>query len=367
MQIQNDTPFEHALAIGLGPDRQPHLGVVLKATFRIPDRLDATPEPATEQLPVATGDEYYRGDVTGSVRIEADTVVFKPRADIVLSGTAYAPRGVPVAALDVAIRVGKTQQMLRVFGDRRWTFPTRLMVVPSLTAPEPFVAMPLVYERSFGGFDHKGGAWCDQNMVGRGFIGAKTRESVDGRRLPNIEDPEHLIRSWDDRPEPAGMGFFGKSWQPRARYTGRAVDDLDPDFGLPADFDHRYHNGAHPALQVPGYLAGDEPVDLLNVTPDGYRRFPLPGVRPRMALHTAPPPGDEPDSGTDEPSPERPLQTTRLTPVLDTVVFLPDDGVFYLVWRASIAVPRDIEAALTRIRTIEVTMDEAVPRSPRGE
>ena len=352
MDIQNETPFEHSLAIGLGPDREPHLGAVLKATYTIPARVGGTPEIARTQLPVEGGDEFHRGDVTGSVRTEADNVVFKPRADIVLVGTAYAPGGTPTRQLDAGLRVGTTEQVVRVFGDRRWVFPTRLAVVPTISDPEPFVAMPLVYERAYGGFDPKGKAWCDQNYIGRGVLGEKTRESVDGRPLPNIEDPRALIRSWEDRPDPVGLGFYSKSWKPRADLTGRDIEHLDPDFGLPADFDHGFFNGAHPHLQVPGYLRGDEPVDLLNVTPDGHRRFSLPGVRPEMALdvYTAP--------LRDDDDPEtHPRQRVPLAPVLDTLVFFPDDSVFTLVWRASRPVPRDLEAALLRVASVRITSD----------
>ena len=350
MEILNETPFEHSLAIGLGPDREPHLGVLLKGTFTIPRALDGVPEVAADQVAIATGDEHYRGDVTGSVESESDAVVFKPRADVVLSGTAYAPDGTPTTQVDAGLRVGRTEMVVRVFGERRWVFPTRLAVVPLVSAAEPFVAMPLVYERSFGGFDRKGKAWCAKNYIGRGFIGAKTRESVDGRRLPNIEDPRHLIRSWDDHPDPVGFGFYGKSWEPRAALTGVDVDHLDPDFGLPADFDHAFFNGAHPALQVPGYLSGDEPVDLLNVTPDGRRRFRLPGVRPRMTLHTHPPASPAAEEALEEP----PTEAFALAPVLDTLVFLPDADVFTLVWRASVPVGRDVEAAVARIARLHL-------------
>lgn len=357
MEIQNQTPFALGLAFGLGPRRMAHLGLVLKATFHIPEARDARPKVADAQIPVDSSDSYHRGDVTGSVVTEADTVVFKPRADIVLFGTAYAPGGVPTKHLDAGLRVGKTEQVVRVFGDRRWVFPTRLAVTPLISDPVPFTSMPLLYERAYGGFDHKGKDWCPKNHVGRGFIGAKTRESVDGRALPNIEDPRHLIRSWDDRPSPIGLGCYGKSWQPRAGLAGRATDDLDPDFGLTADFDFGFHNAAHPALQVPGYLAGDETVDLLNVTPDGHRRFRLPGLRPRLTVRgTAATPDEAAERRPD--APPEPPPARELVPVLDTLVLLPDDGVFYLVWRASVPVERDLDAVVARIAEVGARLED---------
>ncbi len=354
MTITNETPFVNGLALGMGPDRRPCLSVLLKATFRLPGGADgAFAAPAEDQLPLVTDDEFFKGDVTGSVRLETDVVPFKPRADVVLVGRAYAPGGRPTTALDVALRVGRTQQAIRVTGDRRWIFPTRMVVVPAVSDPEPFTEMPLVYERAFGGFDHKGRAWCAQNHVGRGLIGKKTPESVDGRLLPNLEDPRRPIRSWDDQPAPVGFGFYGRSWQPRAALVGRALDDLDPAFGLAADFDHGFFNGAHPALQVPGYLAGNEEVEMRHLTPDGYRRFRLAGLRPEIALHV------REDSGADPAADEtRPMHAYRpgrevLTANLDTLVFLPDEGVFYQVWRATYPLP---DLALGTIASIAIRM-----------
>ena len=335
MTIVNDSPFEDGLAIGMGPDRQACIAPLLKGTFRIPEGDDGAAAPiADEQLPITTDDEFYKGDITGGVRLESDAVPFKPRTDIVLVGRAYAPRGNPVPVLDVALRVGRVQQAVRVFGDRRWVFPTRLVMVPVVSDPEPFIEMPLVYERAFGGFDHKGRTWCAQNHIGRGFIGKKTRESVDGKPLPNLEDPRQPIRSWDDQPAPVGFGFYGRSWQPRAALTGRAHDDFDPEFGLPADFDHGFFNGAHPALQVPGYLAGNEEIELRHLTPDGYRRFRLPSVQPRITLRLYDAP---PDYESEDAEPES--RAVPLEARLDTLVIFPDDGVFSVVWRGMHPLP----------------------------
>ena len=354
MEIRNDTPFEANIALGMGPDRRPWLSVVLKATFTLPEGVDGQPAPADDQLPILGGDEYFKGDVTGSVEFESDAVVFKPRADVILIGHAHAPGGKPVPMLDVALRVGPVQQAVRVFGDRRWVFPTRAVMVPVMSDPEPFAAMPLIYERAFGGFDHKGGAWSAQNHIGRGFIGKKTRESVDGKPLPNLEDPRQMIRSWDDQPAPVGFGFYGRSWQPRTQYTGRNVEDLDPTFGLPADYNHAFNNGAHPALQAPGYLQGNEEVELRHVTPDGYRRFRLPGLAPTFQITLADPVPEPGDAGAEAEAPPAPSpRVEAVRPLLDTVVLLPDDGVFYQVWRGGYPL-NDLD--LSPIKAIDIAL-----------
>ncbi len=338
MEIQNDTAFADGLAIGLGPERRPTLAVIVKATFTLPER-GQPPTPAEEQLPIVTADEYYKGDITGSVRLEADNVPFKPRADVVLVGAAYAPEGRPVQRLDAALRVGRLRKTIRVFGDRQWLFGSRMLMVPEVSAPQPFARMPLVYERAFGGADRNAGKWCAENTIGKGFIGKKSKASVDGTPLPNLEDPNRPIISWKDRPAPAGFGFCRKDWRPRAGYAGtiQGQQDADETFGLPSDFRHDFFNAASPDMQVPGYLSGDEEVELRHLTPDGWRRFRLPGIRPVITLRTA----EEKEQALDAP--------------LDTLVFLPDEGVFYQVWRGRYPV-RDL--SLEEVAGIDIRSDE---------
>lgn len=366
MDIRNDTPFESGLAIGMGADRAPCLAVVVKGTFVIPKAVDGPVEPADEQLPVLSAEAYHDGDVTGSLLYEADAVPFKPRADIALVGTVYAPGGRPASQVDVMLEVGRVRKALRVFGDRQWLFPSKTVMVPVASKPVPFVEMPLVYERAFGGIDRKAGRWFDKNFIGTGFLGKKVKASVDGRPLPNIEDPAHLITSWNDEPDPAGYGFYSPTCQPRARYGGteEGLEQPHPLFGLAADFSHDFYNGAHPDLQVPGYLRGDEQVDLINLTRDGRRRFRLPGIRPvvtidkTVALPAVAADGEGAEGGSAEPGEAENAGMSESHPldvVLDTLVLLPDDGIFYQVWRGIYPLP-DLEEGLQHITDIHVKM-----------
>ena len=148
MEILNTTPFEvEVLPLG-GTEGTPVLTIVIKGTFDIIPGESAGI--SSEQIPVAYGDELYDEENGGSVRFESDIAPFKPRADIVLVGRAYAPRGQAVEALDVSLRVGGVSKTIRVIGDRRWEFGGRLM--PTYASdPEPFTVMDLIYERAFGG------------------------------------------------------------------------------------------------------------------------------------------------------------------------------------------------------------------------
>src|SRR5262249_5604726 len=107
---------------------------------------------------------------------------------------------------------------------------------------------------------------------------------------------------------------------------------------LPQDFSYAFFNGAHPDLQVEGYLQGDEWVELENLSPRPKLRFQLPGVRPRITVSKWAVPPEEwlrqnagagrPGSGEGWPLVEEPVAAG-----LDTLVLLPDENVCYLVFR----------------------------------
>src|SRR5208337_4822029 len=94
----------------------------------------------------------------------------------------------------------------------------------AITPPEPFERIPLVWERAFGGWDrsHADPAkhTCEpRNPVGTGFR-QKHGHPEEGVRVPNLEDPRYPSRHYGDAPPPAGFGFTGPSWQPRAAFAG---------------------------------------------------------------------------------------------------------------------------------------------------
>jgi len=134
---------------------------------------------------------------------------------------------------------------------------------------------------------------------------------------------------------------FVRVWEPRFSYMGtydekwRKERSPDP----PEDFSYDYYNGAHPDLQVEGHLAGDEDIELNNLTPDGNVLFRLPGIRLSASVSR-----QEESSG--EIVVEDPLQLN-----LDTLCFIPDEKRFYQLWRGLCPL-RDISAV--EIREIEI-------------
>src|SRR5690606_16313300 len=140
--LENRTPFAADRAWVRDRDGAEVWLVAVKATFDIlPDGRTAISE---EQPPVLHLPQHHGEPGHSSIQYDADLVLTKVATDVIVVGQAHAPGGQPVTQLDVGLRVGPIQKVLRVFGDRFWN-----AFGPS--APQPFVSMPLVYERAYGG------------------------------------------------------------------------------------------------------------------------------------------------------------------------------------------------------------------------
>ncbi len=247
--------------------------VAVKCTFDI--KPDGSTEIAEEQPPVLRVPEHTGEPGKSSLRYEADLVLTKTTTDVIVLGHAYAPGGRPVTQLDVGFKVGPVQKVLRVFGDRKWNG-----FGPS--APQPFLKMPIVYERAYGGMDRKSDHperdWDWRNPVGTGF--AVAGDHMGDVALPNIEYPNEPFRSWNDRPRPAGFGPIACHWQPRVAFAGtydeKWMKERQP--LLPDDFDERYFQCAPADQQAPAFLRGGEPVVLRGLNAGGELRFTLPKV-----------------------------------------------------------------------------------------
>ncbi len=276
MKIENPTLFPADALPIIGPRGEPLLTVIVKGTFLYGQGVT---EVADEQLPIAYGDSYNNGN--GDVYYESDIVPYKKKTDIVLNATAIAPDETPAKSVQVAVKVGEIEKRLLVFGERFWNHAGVLSRGYTMTDTKPFLRRPIVYEDAFGGVDEVSGAYCNENLVGKGMYSSKPKQNLAGKPLPCIEDPHDLIGCIDDRPQPVGFGFYSRSWQPRVAYAG-TYDQAWRNKRCPLppkDFDPLFYNGAHPDLQIDGYLKGNEPVVLRNLTPDGETAFQLPGIK----------------------------------------------------------------------------------------
>jgi len=316
MEIENGTQWPAAIMLGNGPDGRPTLTVIIKVTFRF-SKEDRKASWDESQLPIAGQDEFYGDDIQRGIRIETDMSPYKPGADIVLVGTAHAPQGRAVLTCETALRVGNVAKKVRVYGDRRWIFGSKLALSPTISSPEPFVTMELTYERAFGGIDEHQGMWCSYNFLGRGYAGKKKPESLHHKPLPNLEDPGNPIVSWDTNPMPAGYGFWPRGCLPRSKFAGtfdeKWLKEKKPE--RPPGFSFQFFNAAHPDLQMRGFLRGDEIVEMLNLTPQGYQKFQLAAIHPKSSIERT-------DGGRED---------MKLN--LDTLCFFPEESLFYQVWR----------------------------------
>ncbi len=343
MEIVNNTSFE-VTAIPLpGQQNKPALTVIVKGTFEF--GIDGTVTEAAEQIPVAFGDEFNDEEKGGSIKFESDVAPFKPKADIVLAGSAHAPGGKMVQALDVSLRVGKVRKVIRVFGDRHWNVVSSILK-ESPSVAQPFSSMELVYEKAFGGVDMNGGGYCKENLIGTGFYASKSKKAVKDLPLSNMEDPSNLIKKRKDCPMPAGFGFWGRAWEPRLGHLGTYDEkwrkERSPD--MPDDFNFEFYNGAHPDLIVNGYLKGDEEVELKNLSPDGDVRFNLPGttLRCEVTKYKGQDPSEFSEDSTD-------IEEVKFN--LDTLCLDPEEGRFFLVWRGVCPLQ---EMAATDVKQIQV-------------
>jgi hypothetical protein len=312
LQLKNGTPFQGTIMLMPDPDGIDSLYTVVKGTFTLGEQVAL----ADEQVPVAVEQQFYGEPTSSSIRVPSDVSLMKPGTDVLLLGSAYAPGGRPTTQMDVALVVGPLRKRVRVFGDREWRSGGAGY---SMTTPEPFQRMPLVWERAYGGTDRSETEVREElrNPVGAGFRAPDGEKPLEKLRLPNLEDPAELISSWKQAPPPACFAPIAAHWQPRRSYAGtydeRWLQQRAP--YLPTDFDPRFFQLAPPGLIAPGYLKGGEPVEVHGATRTGMLRFRLPIARLTITyvLDGAP----------------------QMRPaVLDTVIIEPDAARLQLVWRA---------------------------------
>ena len=336
--IDNPTPFAFEAVHLADEDGAPLAVLVSKATYDIgPSGLTLS----LEQDPVNLTGEAWGDPATSSWRFEPEGTLRKVATDVVLLGSAVAPRP-GTREMSVTFQVGPVGVSARVVGDR--VFFNSVGGI-GLTEPVPFERIPLRWERAFGGWDRSDRQERNhdreaRNPVGTGFRtrGAKFQEGV---HAPNVEDPRHPLRGWGERPDPVGFGFTSPHWEPRARHAGTYDEKWQKERAplLPRDFDRRFLNAAPPGLIAPGYLRGDEMVAITGTHPRGPVSFRLPAV--------APPAADVSCSGRED---------KRVPLVLDTMIVDMDEAKLLLLWRGELGVSEP-----TAVRAIRVIPGAGTP------
>jgi len=271
MELVNATEFSAGFVNTVISEDDLMAAVVCKPAFRIegeslvPDLSDPWP---IGPKPVATD----FGEIDGELPF------IKGGVDFLYLGSVHAPDGRAIDPLDVMFQVGTGfRRWIRVFGDRSWQRVNGSLVP---TDPLPFTSMPLRYERAFGGeCEVEAGImpW-PTNPVGTGFYMLEWQ--AEGNPLPNIEDPDQGIRSWEDRPDPIGSGPYPLKWGLR-QVNGVEIDDSDPEHPRISRILPTYFNNAHPSFIVPDPVEPGATVTISHARMEGPLSFKL----PELELH----------------------------------------------------------------------------------
>lgn len=316
LELKNKTHFTCEQLPMLDRNGANILRVVLKGAYIIHHNGDL--QPAEQQPNIVMEDIYWGEPGLSSVRYESDINLFKPYTDIIVNGHAHAPKGRAVHEMDVSLEYdGRMLKQLRIVGDRNWE---KGLIGWHKTAPMPFVSMPIVYERAYGGSDEKGSE--ARNRIGTGYC-TKLKSDFNKTLLPNIEYPKQMIKSPGNKSEPAGFGVISKNWEPRLSLAGTYDEDwLEERFPLlPHDFDMRFSQSV-PQDQWIRRPKGGEVIRISGMNPEKPIQLKLPLCFMDLGLRYT---NHDEDKHMD----------------LDTILIEPDEHKLVLTWRASADIHTD--------------------------
>ncbi|MGS0892047.1 DUF2169 family type VI secretion system accessory protein [Burkholderia stagnalis] len=335
MEFRNLTPL-HAMTFDAVDMQQNEFHVaVMRVGYRVVRRSGATGDEPTHTCELLEGDDAlslvmadeYDGEVNrSSVKFESDLAPFKPRCDVLVRATGYAPKGVPATTWGARFRAfdGPAKIIdkgLRLMGARSFR---RGLLGWRAGPPAPCVEVPIRWEYAFGGASHVVQAAsgkadgeppmetvlnevCFTNPLGSGWIEkrylslagkkdvrctssvletATSGERINEVRACQIEAWGHPISSVvvGEHPSgeldarrmaevsstyaatPVGLGPVGRAWTPRLQRAGTYDEAWQRDTWpyLPQDFDFRYWNGAPDDQQI-AWPTQDFAFELVNL------------------------------------------------------------------------------------------------------
>lgn len=194
-------------------------------------------------------------------QLESDFVFVRENVDLFVLGNAYAPDGQPTEQMSVVVKVNEEPiKEIMVFGDRKWK---KGLLGLEKSRPEPFTVMPLKLEHAYGGKEKWDGLDVPymNNPDGKGYYLHK--ESAVNGPLPNLEDPNQLIDSWKDCPDPVATTFC-----PLNGLRILAGVEFDPETNELIKIKRNLFNQAFPGMMVHELHPGDRLV-IDRVLPKG--------------------------------------------------------------------------------------------------
>ena len=286
MDIKNHTPFQVDRMAMTDRDGHDLLVLVLKATFALNE--EQTPLSPEDQQPIHLADTYHGEPGESSVEYAADWAFDKRHAEFAVVGEAY-PHPRLRRENRLSVQFGDLEKTVHLFGKRVWK---KSFGFWKPSDPEPFESVPLRYELAFGGTDRshdeeKHHGWENRNPVGTGFRAKHSRHPIEGALLPQFEYPDQLLKSPDDRPEPAGFGFLAPNWQPRVDHAGTYDERWQKERLplLPEDFSSEHFDAVAPNQLMPFPMEGEQSVVLTGFTADNEPlALTVPQFKPQCRL-----------------------------------------------------------------------------------
>ena len=280
MELINATRFQAAYTMGTDPTAREHIVVAVKGTFAFPERDGESARSPTSRCrwswPTSIGASpasRHRATRSTSRSGSPDaTCCSTPPPTRRRAGrrptSASASSSAPGRRLSTWSATASGSSAAR-----RWD-----------PAPEPFLALPITYERAFGGTDDTDpdhAAAYMPNPVGRGYGLVRSGERLIGRPAPNTEAPGDPVSAPWGGYRPMGLRRpgpeCGRTAQHAGTYDQHWLDEVFP--FLPADFDDRYYQAA-PEDQWLEEPNGGEEVVLLQSHARRPHRVPAAAERP---------------------------------------------------------------------------------------
>ena len=268
---ENHTPFPAMLLTTCIDEEGMYASMIARATFDLGERGElelaktqtwrVSPEPWESPLGAFDPDQPFR----------------KGGVDLFVAGEACAPDAKPAKEVSLEVKVGEHVARALAVGERVWLKPG-IGRPPLASEPKAFVTMPIGIGRAYGGETEIDGMTVPYPLNDKGLGFHATEELALGKPLPTLEDPDHRIRFWDDRPEPVGFGLLPATSGLRVR---RAVSVKD---NRVERFESVMFNQAFPRMIAAKVSPGDR-VSLTGFTHEATLDFPDPGSAARRAPH----------------------------------------------------------------------------------
>ncbi len=278
--------------------------VISKMTFTLtPGEASVVEDPD----PISEEDGHWDDDATKSIFCPGDLAPFKPRCDVMIVGSAFAPEQKPTHAIVAQVVVGELDKAIEVWCDRAFAMDGQLR------EGRPITRGRLRYERAAGGPG-------TTNPVG--IAPDCQRDPLGMRAVPNLQPLGTVVSKSGDTVLPVGFGPIAASWPDRAGKLRRAPGGF-PTPGwrtrpLPEGLDASYFNVAPPDQQL-REIRRNERIVLVNLHPIHSRLVTsLPGLEPVVVL-------------------ERPGGTSETIEVrADTLWIDTDRGLCTVTWRGHV-------------------------------